>query len=308
MQTVQGNRIESLRAVLDFVTEHADRFPDVPRSGTFRKLASLVERVALLAEQQAANRGAGQGETQLVHAARDALVQEHLIPIVRMSHILRAEGPDLAVVRLPDERLGAAKLASAAHQVATVAEAHADRFVALGLAPDFPIRLRQAIERMIDAIDERAMCRGRRAGATAGLRKLLRLGRRYVLVLDAFIRTSAKGDAALLAGWDAVSHARRVATRRRAAAPAVVLDEVKDLHVQILRFAQDDKKVQIPRGVYSARSVGAQDDNAARLYLPPAVMRISPSCATDATNSPEREWMVPRTKPLAPLVTGLSVE
>jgi hypothetical protein len=82
MQTVQGNRIESLRAVLDFVAEHTDRLPLVARSGTFRSLTAAVAQVTLLSEQQAASRGAGQGETQLVHAARDALLLDHLTPIV----------------------------------------------------------------------------------------------------------------------------------------------------------------------------------------------------------------------------------
>ena len=215
MQTAQGNRIESLRAVLDFVTEHTGRLPIVARSGAFRHLATAIEQVTLYSEQQAAGRSAGQGETQLVHAARDALLLEHLTPIVRMSRILRVDVPDLAAVALPDEKLGAAKLASAALEVATIAEAHADRFVALGLAPDFAARLREAIEQMMEAIDERARCRGRRAGATAGLRALLRLGRHYVLVLDSLVRASARHDAALIAGWDAVSHVRRVGARQR---------------------------------------------------------------------------------------------
>jgi len=215
MQTAQGNKIESLRAVLDFVSEHTDRLPRVARSGAFRSLAAAVEQVTLYSEQQAAGRSAGQGETQLVHAARDALLLEHLMPIVRMSRILRVDVPDLAPVELPDDKLGAAKLASAALEVATIAEAHADRFVALGLPPDFAAQLREAIEQMIGAIDERARCRGRRASATAGLRTLLRLARHYVLVLDSLVRASARHDAALMAGWDAASHVRRVGVRQR---------------------------------------------------------------------------------------------
>ncbi len=262
MQTVQGNRIESLRAVLDFVTEHDDRFPEVARSGTFRNLTDLVAQVTVFAEKQAASRGAGQGETQLVHAARDTLLLDHLTPIVRMSRILRADVPDLAAVRMPDERLGAAKLASAALEAVPIAEAHADRFIALGLAPDFASRLREAIERMTGAICERAMCRGRRAGATAGLRKLLRLGRHYVLVLDALIRTSSRDDAELVAGWDAVSHVRRASVRQRVVAPEEVPSRLPLL---------------LP-----ARTPSFYP-------FPPAVMRINPSCATDATSSPERE-------------------
>ena len=215
MQTAQGNRIESLRAVLDFVTEHTDRLPEVARSGTFLNLAATIAQVTLLSEQQAAGRGAGQGETQLVHAARDTLLLDHLMPIVRMSRILRVDVPDLAAIRLPDERLGAAKLASAALEVAAIAEAHTDRFIALGLAPDFAAQLREAIERMTGAIDERAGCRSRRAGATAGLRTLLRLARHYVLVLDSLVRISASDDATLVAGWDAVSHVRRARVRQR---------------------------------------------------------------------------------------------
>jgi len=84
---------------------------------------------------------------------------------------------------------------------------------------------------MTGSIDERAMCRGRRAGATAGLRTLLRLGRHYVLVLDALVRSSARDDAKLVAGWDAVSHVRRSRLRQR----VVTREEVRSrLPVRLL--------------------------------------------------------------------------
>src|ERR1700716_2497745 len=98
MQTIQGNRIESLRAVIDFVAEHADHLPAVARSGACQKLTATVAQLMSFAEQQAASRGAGQGETQLVHALREALLHDHLTPIVRMARVERTAVPALAAL------------------------------------------------------------------------------------------------------------------------------------------------------------------------------------------------------------------
>jgi hypothetical protein len=71
---------------------------------------------------------------------------------------------------------------------------------------------------MVASVAERNQNRGKRGGATTGLKQKLGRARRIVHVLDAFIQTALKDDQVLLSSWNIVKRVRR--NTNRPATPA----------------------------------------------------------------------------------------
>jgi hypothetical protein len=171
--------------------------------------------------EQAGSDLAAQGATQRQRALRRALVRDHLTPIARIARVALAETPALEALRLPRGRPTAERLAAAAHGMAEAATPYAEVFLAAGLAADFLGQLHGAADALLASLDHRARSRGRRTGATEGLRATLSAGRRLVHVLDAFVQTALVDNPALLAGWDATKRVQRLPGRRRTATTTV---------------------------------------------------------------------------------------
>jgi hypothetical protein len=71
---------------------------------------------------------------------------------------------------------------------------------------------------MTGAISERTSNRGRRSGATVGLKERLSAGRKIVHVLDAFVKSALKDDPSLLRNWNLVKRVPRPTGRAASAA------------------------------------------------------------------------------------------
>jgi hypothetical protein len=93
--------------------------------------------------------------------------------------------------------------------MAKTVEPYSDVFIAAGLPNDFIAQLNAATDAMTNTISERTSSRGRRSGATAGLKQKLSAGRRIVHALDAFVRSQLKNDPALLRDWNLVKRVPR---------------------------------------------------------------------------------------------------
>jgi len=117
--------------------------------------------------------------------------------------------PELEPLRMPKGKPTVEKLASAAAGMAKTVEPYSDVFIAAGLPNDFIAQLNAATDAMTNTISERTSSRGRRSGATAGLKQKLSAGRRIVHALDAFVRSQLKNDPALLRDWNLVKRVPR---------------------------------------------------------------------------------------------------
>lgn len=204
MQTVQGPVLHSLRSVESFLEEHADKLGSVVKTGARRRLAATVVDLVSHVTDQSGSVIASEAATRKYRELRRELMRDHMALIAR---IARANLPPMPVVeplRMPRGRPTAERLAQLAYGMAKAAEPHASSFVALGLSQDFVQRVIDAADAMLAALTERAKSRGRRGGATRGIKTQLSAGRKIVHILDAFVSTELKNDPVLLREWDLV--------------------------------------------------------------------------------------------------------
>jgi hypothetical protein len=220
MQTAQGNMLQSLRTVQAFLEENADTLAGVVKTGARQKLQDAIGELSTHASEQTGSTLAAQGATQKQRALRLALVRDHMAPISRIARADLPYTPEIEPLRLPKGRPSTEKLAAAAYGMAKAATPFSEVFVAAGLHTDFIAQLEGAADAMIVSLSERSQSRGKRSGATTGLKAKLRAGRNIVQVLDAFVKSALKDDPALLANWKTVKRVLKV-TGRAAAAPAI---------------------------------------------------------------------------------------
>jgi hypothetical protein len=219
VQTVQANRLQSLRKVEAFLEENADRLAGVIKTGTRQRLAEAVTALAAHASDQSGLAIASQQATLKQQALREVLLNDHMAHIARIAKADLPNTPELAPLRMPRTKLSAEKLAVAAYAMATAAAPYADVFTSAGLPTDFVAQLISAADAIRASVDERSLSDNLRNGATEGLKSKLAAGRKMVHVLDAFVRTAVKRDPTVLASWKAVAHVRKAAVRP---APTVV--------------------------------------------------------------------------------------
>ena len=213
MQSSQGNLLQSLRAVEEFLESNAARLNGVVNSGTRQKLAESIAALESYVTEQAGSSIESQGATRKNHALRRALVRDHMAPIARMARAKLPPMPEVDALRPPRPNWSIERLAAAAQGMAKTTAPFRAEFVKAGLEPDFVERLTAATEAMLQSVDERAMSRGRWSGATKGLKATLSSGRRLVDVIDAMIASALADDPALLANWKRVKRVRRLPSR-----------------------------------------------------------------------------------------------
>jgi hypothetical protein len=110
---------------------------------------------------------------------RQAQLRDHLAKIARIAKADLPSVPELQPLRMPKGKPTVEKLAAAATGMADTAKPHADVFIAAGLPTDFIAQLVAATDAMTSAISERTSNRGRRSGATVGLKQKLSAGRNH---------------------------------------------------------------------------------------------------------------------------------
>lgn len=218
MENTQGNCLQSLLNVQAFLADHAERFPDVMRAGTRRKLDALVAEVGRLVVEQERSRLVERGLTKRIQVLRRAVLRDHMTPIARIARAELLEMPVVEPLRLPKARVTSPQLAAAAKGMAEAAAPHAGVFVSAGLSHDFVRELEAAADVLLGALSDRAQRRGSRRGATDGLRNGLSAGRRLVHVLDALVQRALDDDETLLAHWNNVKRVERLPGRRHGAA------------------------------------------------------------------------------------------
>ena len=201
MQTDQSHALSSVRAVDAFLTEHADALPTVTSTGTRRRLAELVAELSTHTADQEGTYIESQSQTQKYRKLRAALIRDHMRLVSRIARAELSRVPDFHKLRIPRGSLTAPKLHAAALGMAQAAESNAQVFIDAGMPSDFIARFIAAADAMLAAIDERTLARGRRRGATTGIKRRLSDARHTVRILDAFVTTALQENSALLANW-----------------------------------------------------------------------------------------------------------
>jgi hypothetical protein len=229
VQTVQGNLLQSLRAVEEFLDVNAARLEGVVNTGVRQKLGETISALEMYVAEQAGSSLASQGATQRNRALRTVLVRDHMAPIARLVQAELPPAPEVDALRMPNPAWSIERLAAAAHGMAQAAAPFTDAFVAAGMKPDFVTRLTAAADAVIQAVSDRAQSRGKMSGATKGLKTTLASGRRLVRAIDAFVASEFANDPALLANWKRVKRVRKVPVRSDTANPAPLPGTLKAL-------------------------------------------------------------------------------
>ena len=217
MQTKQGSMLQSLLNVEAFLEQNAAKLATVVNTGARHKLAEAIAELEAHATEQSGSATAARGATKLQRALRHALLRDHMASIASIARTELPQSPDIASLRLPKGKPTAQKLHADAYGMAQTAAKHAELFIAAGLPTEFVAQLTAAADAMIAAGADRSNSRGRRSGATKGLKSRLSAGRKIVHVLDTFVTRALNGNPALLANWNVVKRTRRTGTRSASA-------------------------------------------------------------------------------------------
>jgi hypothetical protein len=213
MQTIQGNMLQSLRTVQAFLEENAATLTDVVKTGARQRLDDAIAELSVHVTDQTGSALASQGATLKQHTLRRALLHDHMAPISRIARSDLPQTPEIEPLKMPRGRSTTEKLAAAAFGMAKAATPFAGVFIAAGLPADFVARLDAAADALVVSLSDRAQSRGKRSGATKGLKSQLASGRKIVHILDAFVKSALKDDPALLTNWNAVKRVRKFTGR-----------------------------------------------------------------------------------------------
>ena len=211
MQTRQACGLQSLQSVQAFLDDHAAALRDISSGAARKRLDTLVTQLNAHVAEQAASNYASQGATKKVRALRRALLRDHMAPIARVARADLPNGIELQPLKMPRGNTGTGKLAATAYGMAKAAKPFAAVFLLAGLPPDFIDRLVTAADTLLQAGKDRMRSRGRRGGATRALATRLSAARKMVHVIDALVQSAAADDAVLLADWNIIKRARRIA-------------------------------------------------------------------------------------------------
>ena len=170
MQTTQGSVLESLQAVQTFLTDNADRLAGVVKTGARQKLDEAIAELTTHAEEQQGSHLAAQGNTQEKRNLQLVLRRDHMAPIARIARAELPPTPAVEPLKMPKGRPTVARLAALADGMANAAAPFADTFISAGLPTDFIAQLRAATTALA-AVAERNQNRGKRGGATTGLKQ-----------------------------------------------------------------------------------------------------------------------------------------
>lgn len=222
MRRREDGDIETIRAAYAFIARH-EEFGDLRNNGTYRELGRLLDSIDRRATDQVSEAIAGKGASQTWLEVRDDLIVSHMRPIARIARVLEADRPALQALRMPNSYRGVSALSSHAIGMGVEAAKWKDDFIAMGLPADFVEQLNAAVQRFKVASATPREHRAARRGATDGAQAELKQAKKWLRVLDAFVKSAVPNDVALLAEWRAV---KRFPARKKAAVepPAQITD------------------------------------------------------------------------------------
>jgi hypothetical protein len=208
--------LDSLKAAQHFLDEHATKLGDVATGGARKRLDDVIAELTAHVADQSGSDLAAQGNTKKQRALRIALIRDHIAPISRIARADLPDTPEVQPLKMPRGKPSTQKLASIARGMAKAAAPFTSVFLMGGLPTDFIARLDTATNALLEAVVERSRHRGRRGGATTGLKNRLSAGRKIVRVLDALVKSAGANDPVLVADWNIVKRVQRPGGSRTA--------------------------------------------------------------------------------------------
>jgi hypothetical protein len=154
-----------------------------------------------LSEEQDAHRINVTGQVRNAAQAAAAFRREHIHPVVAICRARLPQQPSLSKVTMPDSRLNITELVLRGRAIADAVSPFAQVFVDAGLAADFIAQLLTAGDELIKVVTRKSEHRSGRLGATDGLGKAVRKGRRTVRMLDAMVKATVPAEEPLVAEW-----------------------------------------------------------------------------------------------------------
>jgi hypothetical protein len=211
MQRKQGNTLQTLRAVDDFLDQHAALLPSVvaPAAGQAKLKAQLVQLTAR-ANVQGTSKRAASGLTQRLRELRSVLLDEHMEVIRHVAAADLPHTPELKKLTVVNRGAKIENLLMDADTMASAAVPFTDVLVAGGLEPVFIDNLRQAAANLSEAIGTRVTTRAETGGATKSLKTLDSAARRHIRVLNLLVKKDLKNQQELLNEWALVRRPRKV--------------------------------------------------------------------------------------------------
>jgi hypothetical protein len=201
MQYRQGHVLETLRRVQGFLDKNPDILATVNGSGSRKMLDERITQFTAHAVDQQAGILGSKGESGRHQSLRGELRRLYMKPIAAIARANLRAVPEFGALGLPHPEISTAKLVNAASAMAEAAGNHAEVFVAAGMPEDFVARLQAATKAVADALDAGAASRGRRVGATEGLKVEERRGRDTLRVLDTLVVPALGTREDLAAEW-----------------------------------------------------------------------------------------------------------
>ena len=201
MKAREGSVLETLRRVRNFMDANGALLEEVNASGARKELDQSVAQLTAHAIDQDAGRLGSKGETAKKQVLVDLLRETHMRAIAAVARARLRDVPEFEHLRLPKSNVSTPRLVAAAGAMAEAAEKHAQVFVEVGLPADFKDRLLAAAAAVTASVDGGAKNRGRRVGATAGLKAEERGGRQLIKVLDCLVVPVLGKNDERLAEW-----------------------------------------------------------------------------------------------------------
>lgn len=218
MRKRQEVKVIKLLEMRRFIEKNADRLPRTCGSPALREFDELLLELRDSYDGQQEHRLSGMSERRHYHALREALIVEHMTPLVVVARLRLDRLPELKAFVMPPRNQSAIMLSTAAKGMAQSTKSYAEVFVAAGLAPDFDLRLVDAADAMMESHLEQDMRRIEQRRATGRIETRLRKSRHLVRLLSVFVRQDTAADHQLLDAWRELALSP---TPRRVAAPAV---------------------------------------------------------------------------------------
>jgi len=201
MTKKQRSALRRFRRVQEFLTRN-------PVEGTQTKvqvLADVVSAMSSQGEETDVTTRLTRGETARQRALRDAMWNDHMLPIARIAR--RAFGvPGMDVkFRLPRKLADNEAILDSARGMAQAAEQHVSVFVEQeGLPADFLEQFKGAIADLDSARSTKVETQRRGKTSRKTLVQLLKRGIAAVDVLDAIVQPRLRAKQDLLAAWNSV--------------------------------------------------------------------------------------------------------
>jgi hypothetical protein len=167
-------------------------------------VAELDEVMAAMAQQaneQNTGTRLGAGAAQRQRALREALWNDHMVPIADVARVIYGVPGVKEALKLPKKSADNDRLLEA-QGMANAAEAEKAVFLDHGLKDDFVNQLRAATKALQEALLARVETGRRRVRATAAVQEQVKRGARAVQVLNAILGPTLRRNRDLKAAWE----------------------------------------------------------------------------------------------------------